>query len=232
MANVMGQIPLPRLTKTTTYDNWSIKMKALLGSRDAWEVVEEDFKEQTNTTGYTAAQTKVLKEMRSKDKATLYMLFRAVDESGFEKISNATTSKEAWDILKKVFKGADRVKQVHLQTLRGELESMKMMESESVSDYITRVQTVVNQLNRNDETLTDARHVEKILRTLTDNSESIVCVIEESKDLTTLTVDELAGSLEAHEQKKKEKDEEETLMQTLQTKVSIKDENVLYHQNS
>jgi len=80
-----------------------------------------------------------------------------------------------------VFKGADRVKQVLLQTLRGELESMKMMESESVSDYITRVQTVVNQLNRNGETLTNARVVEKILRILTDNFENIVCVIEESK---------------------------------------------------
>ena len=89
------------------------------------------------------------------------MLFRAVDELGFEKIASATTSKEAWDILKKVFKGADRVKQVRLQTLHGELESMKMMESESVSDYITRVQTVVNQLNRNGEKLTDARVVEK-----------------------------------------------------------------------
>jgi division protein CdvB (Snf7/Vps24/ESCRT-III family) len=49
------------------------------------------------------------------------MLFRAVDESGFEKIVDATTSKEAWDILEKLFKGADRVKQVRLQTLRGEL---------------------------------------------------------------------------------------------------------------
>ena len=104
MANVMGQIPLPRLTKATTYDNWSIQMKALLGSQDAWEVVEEGFEEPTNTTGYTAAQIKVLKEMRSKDKATLYMLFRAVDESGFEKIVSATTSKEAWDILKRCSK--------------------------------------------------------------------------------------------------------------------------------
>jgi len=130
-----------------------------------------------------------------------------------------------------VFKGVDRVKQVRLQTLRGELESMKMMESKSVSDYITRVQTVVNQLNRNSETLTDARVVEKILRTLTDNFESIVCAIEELKDLATLTVDELAGSLEAHEQRKKKK-KEKTLKQALQTKASIKDEKVLYHQSS
>lgn len=82
-------------------------MKALLGSQDAWEVIEEGFEEPPNTTGYTAAQTKVLKEARSKDKTALYMLFRAVDESGFEKIAGATTSKEAWDILGKVFKGAD-----------------------------------------------------------------------------------------------------------------------------
>ena len=74
MANVTGQIPLPRLTKATRYDNQSIQMKALLGSQDSWEVVEEGFEEPTNTTGYTAAQTKALKEMRSKDKAALYML--------------------------------------------------------------------------------------------------------------------------------------------------------------
>ena len=62
------------------------------------------------------------------------MLFRAVDESGFEKISRATASKEAWDTLEKVFKGTDRVKQVRLQTLRGKLERLKMKEPENVSD--------------------------------------------------------------------------------------------------
>jgi gag-polypeptide of LTR copia-type len=82
---------------------------------------------------------------------------------------------------------------------------MKMKESESVSDYITRVQAVVNQLIRNGEALTDARVVEKILRSLTGNFENVVCVIEESKDLAKLTVDELVGSLEAHERCKREK---------------------------
>ena len=54
-------------------------------------------------------------------------------------------------------------------------------------------------------------------------------VIEESKDLVMFMVDELADSLEAHEQRKKKKGE--TLDQALQTKASIKDENALYSQN-
>ena len=57
-------------------------MKALIGSQDAWEVVEDGFEEPIDTTGYTVAQNKALKELWSKDKATLYMLFRAIDESG------------------------------------------------------------------------------------------------------------------------------------------------------
>jgi len=130
-----------------------------------------------------------------------------------------------------VFKGAD--KQVRLQTLCDELESlesMKMMESENVFDYITRVQTMVNQLNQNGETLTDTQVVENILRTLTENFENIVCVVEESKDLATLTINELVVSHKAHEQRKKKK-EEETLEQALQTKTLIKDEKVLFYQN-
>ena len=62
MTNMMGQMPLPRLTKMN-YENWSIQMKALLGSQDAWKVVEEGFEEPKDTTGYTAAQNKALKEL-------------------------------------------------------------------------------------------------------------------------------------------------------------------------
>ena len=104
-----------------------------------------------------------------------------------------------------------------------------MKESENLSDYITRVQTVANQLNRNGEMLPETRVVEKNLRSLTDNFENVVCAIEESKDLTKFTVDELAGSLEAHEQRKKKK--KEPLDQVLQMKATIKDGKVLYSQN-
>jgi len=52
-----------------------------------------------------------------------------------------------------------------------------------VSSYINRVQTIANQLKHNGETLIDERVVEKILRSLTDDFENVVCTIEESRNL-------------------------------------------------
>jgi gag-polypeptide of LTR copia-type len=62
---------------------------------------------------------------------------------------------------------------------------------------------VSNQLKRNGEDLSEQRVVEKILRSLTDTFEDVVCAIEESKNLVELSVDELASSLLSHEQRKK-----------------------------
>jgi len=92
-----------------------------------------------------------------------------------------------------------------LQTLQGELEAMKMKDSVNVSSYITRVQTVVNKLKCNGETLTDARVVEKIIWSLTDDFENFICAIKESVNLGEMTVDDLASSLKAYEQRKKKK---------------------------
>lgn len=54
--------------------------------------------------------------------------------------------KEAWEIWVKSFQGVDKVKKVKLQSLRGDFEALKMMESETISDYCSRVKAVVNQL--------------------------------------------------------------------------------------
>ena len=145
----LGQMPLPKLTKSN-YDNWSIQIKALLGAQGTWKFVQDGFPDAVNTESMTVANLKALKENRMKDKTTLYTLYQGVDEAGFEKIAEAKTSKEAWEILQNAYKGAERVKQVRLQTLRAELELMRMKESEGVSEYITQVQVVANQLRRNE----------------------------------------------------------------------------------
>ena len=62
MTSITNNMSLPQLTKMASYDNWSIQMKALMGSQDFWEVVQQGFEEPESTTGYSATQNRVLKE--------------------------------------------------------------------------------------------------------------------------------------------------------------------------
>ena len=70
-----------------------------------------------------------------------------------------------------------------------------------MADYFARVLLTANDMRNLGEYMSDAKIVEKILRTLTENFNYIICSIEESNDVNTLTVDELQSSLIVHEQK-------------------------------
>ena len=63
-------------------------------------MVEDNFDEPANTTNWSNAQLKVLKETHVKDKTTLYILYLVVDEFDFETIASAKSSKEADEVPK------------------------------------------------------------------------------------------------------------------------------------
>jgi hypothetical protein len=63
--------------------------------------------------------------------------------------------------------------------------------------------------------------MEKILRSLTNTFENVIYTIEESKNLTELSVDELAGSLLALEQRKNLKKKKKTIKKALQSKIVL-----------
>jgi len=90
-----------------------------------------------------------------------------------------------------------------LQTLRGELEAMKMKDLEDISSDITHSQAVVNQLKHNGETLTYTMVVEKILRSLMDDFENVVSTIEESRNLEEMIIDDLEDSFEANNRRRR-----------------------------
>lgn len=66
-----------------------------------------------------------------------------------------------------------------------------MKSGKGVSDYFSRVMSVANKMRVYGEQVNDVTIVEKILRSLSDQFNYIVCSIEESKDIDHLSIDEL-----------------------------------------
>jgi hypothetical protein len=194
------------------YDHWKMVMENLLRSREYWFVVENGYTLHREGEVQTDAQKKTLDDLKLKDLKAKNYLFQSFDKSILRTITKKDTSKQLWDSMKMKYQGNDRVRRAQLNRLRREFEVLAMKQGESVNVYFGRVMTIANDMRNCDEDMTDVKIVEKILRTLTEKWNYIVCSIEEANDVDTLTVDALQSSLLVHEQKfRREPDEEQAL---------------------
>ena len=111
------------------------------------------------------------------------------------------TTKDIWDSLKQKYQGSTRVKRAQLQALRKEFETLHMKARKSVKDYFARTLIIANKMRIHGEYMKDVVIIEKILRSMTPKYDYVVCSIEESNDLDSLSIDELQSNLLVHEQK-------------------------------
>lgn len=65
----------------------------------------------------------------------------------------------------------------------------------SMNDYFARTLAIANRMKVNGENKGDFIVVQKILRSMSPKFDYVMCSIEESKDIDTLTIDELQSSL-------------------------------------
>nr|GEX87700.1 UBN2 domain-containing protein [Tanacetum cinerariifolium] len=128
----------------------------------------------------------------------LFFIQQAVDDSIFPRIAAATKANQAWTTLKTEFQGSSKVITVKLQSLRRDFETSFMKHNESVQDFLARVSSVVSQMKAYGDKISDEIVVAKVLRSLPAKFDHVVAAIEESKDLSTFSFDELMGSLQAH----------------------------------
>ncbi|GJS05933.1 integrase [Tanacetum coccineum] len=129
----------------------------------------------------------------------LFFIQQAVDETIFSRTAAANLAKEAWDTLKTEYQGSAKVITVKLQFLRTDFQSAVMKGNETVQEYLARISSIVSQMRAYGDKVADEIVVAKILRSLSPKFDHVVAAIEESKDLSTYSVDELMGSLQTHE---------------------------------
>ena len=86
-------------------------MKAILGSQDVSDIVEQGLSALPD--GATEEQKAAHKENKMKDCKAMVLFHQCVDEAHFQKISTATSSREAWKILERCNIGAEQLNKVN-----------------------------------------------------------------------------------------------------------------------
>nr|DAD19456.1 TPA_asm: hypothetical protein HUJ06_020919 [Nelumbo nucifera] len=170
------------------YDHWAMRIENLLRSKQYWHLVELGIPTVEDGAVQTEAQKETMETLRLTDLKVKNYLFQAIDRTIMETILDKGSSKSIWDSMKQKYQGSTRVKRAQLQALRREFEVLQMKEGETVDEYFARTLTTVNKMK-------------KILRSMTSRFDYVVCSIEESNDLSKLTIDELQSSLLVHKQR-------------------------------
>lgn len=110
--------------------------------------------------------------------------------------------KEAWEKLKEEFEGNKQTRLMQVLNLKRKFEVQKMKESESIEEYGSKLISIVNQIRLLGEKFPDERIVEKLLVNLPERYEAKISSLEDSKDLSKLTVAELINAFQAVEQRR------------------------------
>ncbi|XP_057511705.1 uncharacterized protein LOC130793845 [Actinidia eriantha] len=180
------------------YDHWAMLMENFLISKEYWGLIENGIPAVAVGVKPTEAQRKSNEDQKLKDLK---------------------------DSMRLKYQGSTKVKRAQLQDLRREFKILGMKEGEKVDGYFSRTLTIANKMKAHGERMEQSVIIEKILRSMTLKFYYVVCSIEESNDLSTMTIDELQSSMLVHEQRMQgQKEEEHALHITNSEKSGGRDE--------
>jgi len=104
---------------------------------------------------------------------------------------------------------------VKLQALRRKFKFLMMEESDTIGEYFDKIQELMNAMKSCGDKISEQHVLNKVLWSLLPKFDHMVILIEETKDLEKLEIEELHHSLKAHEYRMDEqKHYQEQVLQT------------------
>ena len=95
--------------------------------------------------------------------------------------------------------GTKAVKINKLQQLTTRFENIRISDDESFDEFYAKLNDIINSVYNLGEIYDQSKIVRKILKSLTEDFRPKVIVITESKDVDSIPVDDLVGSLQSYE---------------------------------
>nr|GEV30259.1 DUF4219 domain-containing protein/UBN2 domain-containing protein [Tanacetum cinerariifolium] len=141
-----------------------------------------------------------LKKKLAKNNEAKLVIYNALPYKEYERIFMCQTTKEIWDTLLITRQGNNQVKANKIDLLVQQYEQFMISEEESIDNAFAKFNTIITSLKALDESFSSKNCVRKFLRALHPKWGAKVTVIEESKNLTTLPLDELIGNLKVYEE--------------------------------
>jgi hypothetical protein len=111
-------------------------------------------------------------------------------------------AKDVWDYLKKEYAGDERIRGMQSLNLIREFELQRMKESGTIKEYSNRLLGIVNKVRLLGKSFTDSTIVEKILVTVPKKYEASISILENTKDLSKITLAERLNALQVQEQRR------------------------------
>ncbi|GKE68609.1 hypothetical protein Tco_1526681 [Tanacetum coccineum] len=107
--------------------------------------------------------------------------------------------KYIWQSLLITHQGNSQVKDNKIDLLVQQYEELTILEEESIDSGFAKFNTIITNLKALNEGFSSKNYVRKFLRALHPKWRAKVTTIEESKDLSSIALDELIGNLKVHE---------------------------------
>ncbi|GJV75042.1 hypothetical protein Tco_1506626 [Tanacetum coccineum] len=137
--------------------------------------------------------------MISKNDEAKMVLYNALPKKEYERIFMCKTAKDVWNSLIITHQGNKQVKDNKIDLFVQKYEEFVISDDETIDCTFARFNTIITSLKALDESFSSRNHVRKFLRDLLTKWRPKVTAIEESKDLSTLPLDELIGNLKVYE---------------------------------
>nr|GEY18131.1 DUF4219 domain-containing protein/UBN2 domain-containing protein [Tanacetum cinerariifolium] len=144
-------------------------------------------------------QSNNLKKKLAKNNEAKMVIYNALPKKEYERIFMCNTTKEIWKTLLITHQGNNQVKYNKIDLLVQQYEQFVISKDETIDSAFARFSTIITSLKALDEGYSSKNYVRKFLRALHPKWRAKVMTNEESKELTSLSLDELIENLKVHE---------------------------------